>query len=231
MNARGDMRDPVVVSEFHMIMDHLSHEKAVAERKMSVRDLVSTPVARRRLLIGASPGLFSCIAGNIIASYYLSSELKAAGITNSNDQLKAVSRTCHVRELTSERCVECLVSRLLPVRHSTGGPMGPQVDCTRGPVHLHRVLDDHWRAHQEVLRGSGRRIQRACLRQRRVHLPVPGRLFAGVDPIVSVDRCCVDVRMSLYAPEILNYSIRANGVTVKQYANAIPAYVTERDRD
>jgi hypothetical protein len=48
---------------------------------------------------------------------------------------------------------------------------------------------------------------------------------------VSVDRCCVDVRMSLYAPEILNYSIRANGVTVKQYANAIPAYVTERDRD
>jgi hypothetical protein len=78
VNARGDMRDPVVVSEFHMIMDHLSHEKAVAERKMSVRDLVSTPVARRRLLIGPSPGLFSCIAGNIIASYYLSSELKAA---------------------------------------------------------------------------------------------------------------------------------------------------------
>lgn len=206
-----------------MIMDHLSHERAVAEHKMSFRDLVSTPVARRRLLIGASPGLFSCIAGNIIASYYLSSELKAAGITNSNDQLKAVSRSCLVRALMAECRAQCVVSRLLPLRNSAGGAMGTQVHRARGTIHLHGVLDDHRRSHQEVLVKPCRRISGARLRQRRMHLLVPRRLLTGVDASVSGFPCLADVRMSLYAPEILNYSIRANGVTVKQYANAIPA--------
>jgi len=31
--------------------------------------------------------------------------------------------------------------------------------------------------------------------------------------------------MALYPPEILNYAIRANGYTVKQYCNALPALV------
>lgn len=58
---------------------------------MSPKEIIKTPVARKRLLIGMSAGPFSCVAGNIIASYYLGSELNTAGITNSNDQLKAVS--------------------------------------------------------------------------------------------------------------------------------------------
>jgi len=63
---------------------------------MSPKEMIKTPVARKRLLIGMSPGPFSCIAGNIIASYYLGSELDTAGITNSNDQLKAVRLPLHV---------------------------------------------------------------------------------------------------------------------------------------
>ena len=57
---------------------------------MSPVEMIKTPTARKRFLIGMSPGPFSCVAGNIIASYYLGSELDTAGITNSNDQLKAV---------------------------------------------------------------------------------------------------------------------------------------------
>lgn len=223
VNARGDTHDPAVVAEFNMIMDHLIHEKAVAEHRMSFRDLVSTPVARRRLLIGASPGLFSCIAGNIIASYYLSSELKAAGITNSSDQLKAVSRRCREPALMTECRAQRVVSRLLPLRHSAGRAVGTQVYRTRGSIHLYGVPDDHRRSHQEVLFEPGRRISGARLWQCRVYLLVPGRLLTGVDASVSVSPCLANFRMSLYAPEILNYSIRANGVTVKQYANAIPA--------
>ena len=58
---------------------------------MSPVEIVKTPVSRKRLLIGMSPGPFSCVAGNVIASYYLGDELDTAGITSSNDQLKAVS--------------------------------------------------------------------------------------------------------------------------------------------
>ena len=36
-------------------------------------------------------------------------------------------------------------------------------------------------------------------------------------------RAALTHRMTLYPPEILNYSIRSNGYAVKQYANAIPA--------
>jgi hypothetical protein len=89
-NANGNMSDPVVVTIFKEIIDTLKWEKSEGHT-MSPREIVRTPVARKRLLIGASAGPFSCIAGNIIASYYLGPELDTAGITNTNDQLKAVS--------------------------------------------------------------------------------------------------------------------------------------------
>jgi len=91
VNARGDKENPVVVSEFARIIDALQTDQAVAAKAMSPKELIRTPVARRRLAIGASPGLFSCIAGNIIASYYISTFLTGAGITDPQDQLKAVS--------------------------------------------------------------------------------------------------------------------------------------------
>ena len=71
------------------ILDTLEWEKKEG-RTMSPKEIVKTPAARKRVLIGMSPGPFSCVAGNIIASYYLGSELDTAGVTNSNDQLKAV---------------------------------------------------------------------------------------------------------------------------------------------
>ncbi len=57
---------------------------------MGPLEIVRTPSARRRLLIGMSAGPFSCIVGNIIASYYLGPELDTAGITDTVAQLKAV---------------------------------------------------------------------------------------------------------------------------------------------
>jgi len=51
--------------------------------------ILRNPVARKRLLIGMSPGPFSFVAGNIIAAYYLGAELATAGITNFDSQLQA----------------------------------------------------------------------------------------------------------------------------------------------
>jgi MFS family permease len=89
-NSNGDILDPVSVAVYKEIIDTIAWEKQEG-RTMSPKEIVKTPVARKRLLIGMSAGPFSCIAGNIIASYYLGPELDTAGITDPNDQLKAVS--------------------------------------------------------------------------------------------------------------------------------------------
>ncbi|EXJ66975.1 uncharacterized protein A1O5_09621 [Cladophialophora psammophila CBS 110553] len=85
-NANGELSDPVVLAVYKEIVDTLNWEK---ENLMTFKETIKNPISRKRLLIGMSPGPFSCIAGNIIASYYLGPELDTAGITNSNDQLKA----------------------------------------------------------------------------------------------------------------------------------------------
>ncbi|KAJ5638721.1 hypothetical protein N7528_001111 [Penicillium herquei] len=87
-NANGNLADPVVIVMFKEIVDTLKWEKENGS-VMSPIEIFKTPSARKRLLIGMSPGPFSCIAGNIIASYYFGSELDTAGITNTNEQLKA----------------------------------------------------------------------------------------------------------------------------------------------
>lgn len=90
-NSNGDPLDPVAIAVYKEIIDTLEWEK-LEGRSMSPKEIIKTPVARRRFLIGMSAGPFSCIAGNIIASYYLGAELDTAGIKDSLDQLKAVSR-------------------------------------------------------------------------------------------------------------------------------------------
>ncbi|KAJ5371528.1 Lactose permease [Penicillium cataractarum] len=87
-NAHGNLSDPIALAVFKEIVDTLRWEKEHAHA-MSPLEILKNPVARKRLLIGMSPGPFSCIAGNIIASYYFGSELDTAGITDTNDQLKA----------------------------------------------------------------------------------------------------------------------------------------------
>ena len=88
-NSNGDISDPVALTVYKQIIDTLSFEKSEHGQIMTPKQIVKNKVARKRLLIGMSPGPFSCVAGNIIASYYLGAELDTAGITNRNDQLKA----------------------------------------------------------------------------------------------------------------------------------------------
>lgn len=79
----------MVVTLYREIVETLQWEKEMTYRTTAMETL-RNPVSRRRLLVGMSAGPFSCIAGNIIASYYFGSELGTAGITNSNQKLKAV---------------------------------------------------------------------------------------------------------------------------------------------
>ncbi|MCJ1237260.1 hypothetical protein MMC14_005245 [Varicellaria rhodocarpa] len=69
----------------------------IADPKLDVSfwGMIIDPVTRRRLLIGASVGSFSAIAWNLIATFYLGTEFKTAGITDTVSQLKAVSDSPH----------------------------------------------------------------------------------------------------------------------------------------
>ncbi|ORY21512.1 putative sugar transporter [Naematelia encephala] len=202
VNARGNLQDPVVLAEYQMIVETLNYERAMAGRAPSLKDLIRTPVARRRLLIGSSPGLFSCVAGNIIASYYLGTELGAAGITNANDKLKANV------VLNSWCLVCCLFGTQLAVRWGrkptalTAQFLLTVFLMTIGGL-TKKYSADPAGASNALVYGNV-----ACI-----------FLFQGAYSVAWTPL------MSLYPPEILNFSIRANGVAVKQYANAIPALV------
>jgi hypothetical protein len=89
-NARGNLEDPVVLLETKEIVDTITFEKQ-AGQSMSPLQIFKTPVNRRRLFIAATPAIFANIVGNNIATYYLGAELETAGITDSVQQLKAVS--------------------------------------------------------------------------------------------------------------------------------------------
>lgn len=78
-----------MLTVYKEIIDTIKWEKD--QHTMSPLEIFKNSKTRKRFLIGMSPGPFSCIAGNIIASYYLGPELTTAGITDSTDQLKAVS--------------------------------------------------------------------------------------------------------------------------------------------
>lgn len=90
-NSNGNLSDPVTLAVYKEIVDTITWEKT-ERRNMKKMEILKNPVTRKRLLVGMSAGPFSCIAGNVIASYYLGSELDTAGITGTNDQLRAVRR-------------------------------------------------------------------------------------------------------------------------------------------
>ncbi|KAI3325839.1 putative hexose carrier protein [Xylariaceae sp. AK1471] len=87
-NSNGNLHDPVSIAVYKEILDTLEWEKKEGHT-MSPFEIFKTRTARKRFLIGMSPGPFSCIAGNIIASYYLGTELTTAGISDPTAQLQA----------------------------------------------------------------------------------------------------------------------------------------------
>lgn len=221
VNANGDKHHPIVVTQFKEIVDTLAFEKVVAGQAMSPRELIRTPTARRRLLVGASPGLFSCIAGNVIASYFFGAQLTQAGITNSVDQLKAnvvLNAWCFV-------C--CVFGTQLAVRW---GRKPTALACQFLLTLFLFLIGGLTKTYTEDPKSAGPALiygNVACVGEEvnslTVDLPLPRRLLPCLDPSVRFQKDPADLRMTIYPPEVFNYSIRSNGYVVKQYSNAIPA--------
>ncbi|KAJ6585265.1 MFS sugar transporter-like protein [Mycena capillaripes] len=86
-HANGDVNGPVVLAQYKEIIDTLDFEKNAPE-PLSVKQMFKTPSARKRIVLCASVGVFSTVAGNVIVSYYLGQMLSNAGIKDTTTQLQ-----------------------------------------------------------------------------------------------------------------------------------------------
>jgi hypothetical protein len=80
-HADGDISSPFVVAEIQHISDTITFEKNAGET-LSVKQMWKTKTARKRVLLAVSCAVFSTIAGNVAASYYLGPMLTNAGIVS-----------------------------------------------------------------------------------------------------------------------------------------------------
>jgi hypothetical protein len=191
-NANGDISDPIVLTVYKEIIDTLEWEKQEGQT-MSPMQIIRTPVARRRLLIGSSPGAFSCIAGNIIASYYLGAELSTAGITEYIPQLQA----------NVVLNVWCLACCLVGTQLCAFWGRKPSALLTQALITICLFImggltkmynDDPDNASQSLIYGDVAVMF----------------LFQGFYSIAWTPL------LFLYPPEVMNYSIRANGLAFTQ---------------
>lgn len=201
-NTNGNLTNPVAVAVYKEILDTIEFEKKEG-RSMSPLEIVRTPAARKRVLIGMSAGPFSCIAGNIIASYYLGAELETAGVTNTRDQLKAnvvLNVWCLLCALTGThlaanwgRKPTAMLSQTLLIvcLFIIGGLSKLYADNPDG-------------ASQSLIYGN---VAVMFLFQGFYSLAWTPLLF-------------------LYPPEVMNYSIRANGLAFSAFGLSALAYVT-----
>ncbi|KAK3671341.1 hypothetical protein LTR78_008801 [Recurvomyces mirabilis] len=192
-NANGNLDAPVVLAVYKEIVDTLKWEKEEGET-MTFTQIIKNPTARRRLLIGMSPGPFSCIAGNIIASYYLGAELTTAGITDTTAQLEA-------NVVLNVWCLFCCLigTQLCALWGRKPTAIMTEVllvVCLFIIGGLSKIYADHGSATSgSVVYGDVAVMF----------------LFQGFYSIAWTPL------LFLYPPEILNYSIRANGVALSQF--------------
>ena len=193
-NANGDLADPVVLAVYKEIVDTLKWEKE-EQRSMTPMQIVKDPIARKRLLIGMSAGPFSCIAGNIIASYYLGAELDTAGITEPLQQLKANV----VLNVWSLLC--SLVGTMLCASWGRK-PTALVTQCLL--VICLFIIGGLSKMYASDPAGASQSLVYGNVA---VMFLFQGFYSVAWTPLLY-----------LYPPEVMNYSIRANGVAFSQFA-------------
>lgn len=187
---------------------------------MNPMEIFKTPSARKRLLIGMSPGPFSCIAGNIIASYYFGAELDTAGITNRNDQLKAVSSPLtptkfqNVTKMQQNVVLDawCLVCCLVGTHLIAKWGRKPTAMLSQALLSICLFLIGGL----SKMYASNPSGASNSLVYGNVAVMF---LFQGFYSIAWTPL------LYLYPPEIMNYSIRANGVAFSSFVLNAFAYV------
>lgn len=192
--ADGDTDNPIVLAAFKEIVDTLEYERS-SEQKLTLLETVKTPSARKRLTLACSAAVFSTIAGNVIASYYLGSELNNAGITSTTTQLQInviLNAWCLVVAVGGTACLDRLGRKTVAIISTV---------ALTGFLFIIGALT---KVYGSSTNNSGIYGTVAAV------FLFQGAYSFGWTPLLY-----------LYPPEVLNYPIRANGMGVFQFvANA-----------
>ncbi|KAF8195592.1 MFS sugar transporter-like protein [Pholiota molesta] len=200
MYADGDRSNALVAAQYKEIVDTIDYEKNVGET-LSMMQLIKTPSARKRVTLAVSAAVFSTIAGNVIASYYLGTMLDNAGITNSTTQLE-------INIILNAWCLVCSI-------------FGTYLADRMGRKSL-GILSQTLLTIFLFLVGALTKIYGNSTFNPGIYATVAmlflfqGSYSIGWTPLLY-----------LYPPEVMNYSIRANGMGVFQFAlNATALWAT-----
>jgi len=85
--SNGDLENKVVLSQLQEMEEVFQYERNTGQT-LSMTQIFKTKSARKRVMLAVSAAVFSTIAGNVIASYFLGSMLTNAGISNTTTQLQ-----------------------------------------------------------------------------------------------------------------------------------------------
>ncbi|KAI9708055.1 MAG: hypothetical protein M1820_004259 [Bogoriella megaspora] len=188
--ADGDETSPIVLAAFKEITDTIQYEKNVGET-LSLMQLVKTRVARKRVLLACSAALFSTIAGNVIASYYLGTMLTNAGITDTTTQLQ-------INVILNAWCLVCSIAGTLTVDQWGRKPVA--IVCHASLTVFLFIVGALTKVYGNSGSHSGVYGTVAAI------FLFQGAYSFGWTPLLY-----------MYPPEVLNYPVRANGMGVFQF--------------
>ncbi|WPG98677.1 MFS general substrate transporter [Acrodontium crateriforme] len=194
--ADGDRNSPVVQVAFKEIVDTLEYEKNHGQKK-TFAQCFKTRSARRRILLACSAAVFSTIAGNVIATYYLGDLLTNAGISDAKTQLE-------INIILNAFALVCAVAGTLGI-DKVGRKPTALISTTLLTVFLFMV------GILTALYGTSNNKSGSYATVACVFLFL-GAYSYGWTPLLY-----------LYPPEVLNYPIRAVGVGVFQLVENLVA--------
>lgn len=199
-HADGDVTNPIVLVQYREIIDTLEYEANIGET-LAVKELVKTPAARKRMNLVISVAVFSMLSGNNIVTYYLGEMLDNAGITNTTTQLEIniiLNCWCLVMSILGT----FLVDRV--------GRKGMALVATGLMIPFLFLLGALTKVYGTSSNQSGIYATVASI------FLFQGSYSVGWTPLTV-----------LYPPEVLNYSIRGNGMGVYTFfANGLGMFAT-----
>ncbi|KAK7721547.1 Solute carrier 2, facilitated glucose transporter member 1 [Botryosphaeria dothidea] len=214
--TNGDQTDPATLVEFKSISDTLKWEKESG--KMTIKEIVRTPSRRKRLMLTISVAVFSMLSGNNIVSYYLGTMLDGAGVTDTTTQLEIVSSTLFPVDDTTLTWPQniimnawCLCIALLGTyfMNKLGRKIMAIISTALLTIFLFLYAGLN-KLYGESANTSGIYASVAVI------FLFQGSYSFGWTPLTV-----------LYPPEVLNYSMRANGMGVYTFVvNCVGLFVT-----
>ncbi|KAL1625296.1 Solute carrier 2, facilitated glucose transporter member 1 [Diplodia seriata] len=198
-HSDGDQKDAATLVEFQSISDTLKWEKESGE--MTVKEIVRTPSRRKRITLTISVAVFSMLSGNNIVSYYLGTMLDGAGVTDTTTQLEIniiMNAWCLCVALLGTYCLNKFGRKTIAIFSTT---------LLTAFLFLYAGLN---KLYGESTNTSGIYASVAII------FLFQGSYSFGWTPLTV-----------LYPPEVLNYSMRANGMAVYTFVvNCVGLFVT-----